>query len=246
MGPANFKIPTGGSARAWEVSSLASLLLHGLALAALGFATPANFMKAPDNSVTIDLEMMATAAPRAEQALTPPETPQKAQAPDAVHKKPRETETAPSPKKAETPKPKPAPRKAEARKPVQSQKTAAAEVPEGQPRQVASNVSPASKTSSRAASAPPTPPAPIGGASSPRPAYPELARRRGQEGTVNVRCQVDASGKVTSVSLAKSSGFKLLDDAAIKAVEKWKFRAASRDGASVAGTVVVPVQFRLQ
>ncbi|MBD5641406.1 MAG: energy transducer TonB [Desulfovibrio sp.] len=80
----------------------------------------------------------------------------------------------------------------------------------------------------------------------PQPQYPELARRRGQEGTVNVRCQVDAAGRVQSVELAKSSGFRLLDEAALKTVAKWKFRPGTRDGAPVAGTVIVPVRFQLR
>ena len=91
-----------------------------------------------------------------------------------------------------------------------------------------------------------SPPAPAGGSGKPRPQYPERARKRGQEGTVSVRCQVDANGHVTNVSLARSSGFRLLDEAALKAVGKWKFKPGRKDGADVAGTVVVPVQFRLQ
>ncbi len=59
-----------------------------------------------------------------------------------------------------------------------------------------------------------------------------------------MRCQVDANGHVTNVSLARSSGFRLLDEAALKAVGKWKFKPGRKDGACVAGTVVVPVQFQ--
>lgn len=246
MDRAIFNLPqSGDSARAWGISSLVSLLLHGLVLGALGFAMPANFVKAPETSVSIDLEMLATAAPEPEPAQ-PAAPPQQRQVAEAEPEKTVEPMPEPVPQKAETPKPKPAPKKVETRKPVQPQKAAVNGRADGQSRQVASNVSPAAKTSSKAGSGPPTPPAPIGGASSPRPVYPELARKRGQEGTVNVRCQVDVSGKVTAVSLAKSSGFKLLDEAALKAVGKWKFRPGSKDGASVAGTVVVPVQFRLQ
>lgn len=89
-------------------------------------------------------------------------------------------------------------------------------------------------------------PVPLGGRFSPHPAYPELARRRGQEGRVEVRCRVNASGIVAETGIAKSSGYKLLDEAALKTVKKWIFKPAASGGANVEGTVIVPVEFRLE
>lgn len=89
-------------------------------------------------------------------------------------------------------------------------------------------------------------PVPAGGSTTPKPPYPDLARKRGQEGTVNIHCNVDASGIVSDASIAKSSGYKLLDEAALKTVRKWKFKPASSNGVNVAGTAIVPVQFKLQ
>lgn len=248
MHRATFSTPwRGDSARVWKVCSLVSILLHGLVLGALAFALPVNFAKPPDTSVSIDLDMVATGEPQPEPSLSEPAAlpePQVAEPEKAIEPEP---EPAPAPKKAEAPKPKPVPKKAERSKQEQPRKTAAANArSDGQSRQLANNVSPAAKTVATSTGAPSTPPAPLGGSSTPRPPYPELARKRGQEGTVNIRCQVDAQGNVTAVAIAKSSGFKLLDDAALKTVGKWKFRAGSKDGASVAGTVVVPVQFKLQ
>lgn len=88
--------------------------------------------------------------------------------------------------------------------------------------------------------------APMLASNMPRPPYPVLARKRGQEGTVHVRCQVDASGNLVSTNVAKSSGFKLLDEAALKAVGKWKFKPGRKNGTNIAGSVIVPVQFKLQ
>lgn len=89
-------------------------------------------------------------------------------------------------------------------------------------------------------------PVPKGGSETPQPRYPELARKRGQEGTVEIRCHVDESGRVTDVAVSKSSGFRLLDDAALNTLSKWRFRPGLRNGVNAGGTVVVPVQFKLQ
>ncbi|MBD5553356.1 MAG: energy transducer TonB [Desulfovibrio sp.] len=221
--------------RALEVSSMISFLLHGLMLGALGFAFPAPAHKPAEEAISIDLALLAeeAPAPKVVQAAEAAPEPEKALAP------PEPEEVAPVARKVTPPKPAP-PKKAESRK-ADAPKKAVQAVASLKPAQGAEPVSrPAAKPAAASQ------PAPLGGASAPRPAYPELARKRGQEGTVNVRCQVDAAGLVTGVALAKSSGFKLLDEAALKAVSKWKFRPGQKDGASVAGTVVVPVQFKLQ
>jgi protein TonB len=44
--------------------------------------------------------------------------------------------------------------------------------------------------------------------------YPELARRRGVEGSVGLRFTADRSGRVLNVSLSRSAGSPLLDAAA--------------------------------
>ena len=89
-------------------------------------------------------------------------------------------------------------------------------------------------------------PVPFGTQVNPRPAYPELARQRGQEGQVVVLVNVDIHGNPTSVLLETSSGYSLLDQASITAIRKWKFSPASRNGEAVPGAVRVPVFFRLQ
>lgn len=89
-------------------------------------------------------------------------------------------------------------------------------------------------------------PRPSGGAFSPQPAYPDLARKRGQEGVVSIRCHIDPSGKVINAAIAQSSGFRLLDEAALKSLRQWKFVPALKDGAPVAGSLVVPVRFQLR
>jgi len=79
----------------------------------------------------------------------------------------------------------------------------------------------------------------------PPPPYPEEARRLKQEGTVLLRAEVDSQGKVASVSLARSSGFSLLDESARSTIEKWLFKPARMAGIAVSTTVEIPVQFEL-
>jgi len=78
------------------------------------------------------------------------------------------------------------------------------------------------------------------------PYYPEMARRNGWQGLCMVRVSVTAEGRAASVSLARSSGFGILDQAALAAVRKWKFTPRMVRGTAVACTVEVPVNFSLR
>lgn len=80
----------------------------------------------------------------------------------------------------------------------------------------------------------------------PRPAYPEAAVRRGVTGVVLLRVLVSVEGRAESVEVERSSGSRLLDDAAIATVKaSWRFVPAKRGGAPVAATVIVPIKFEL-
>jgi protein TonB len=77
------------------------------------------------------------------------------------------------------------------------------------------------------------------------PVYPETARRAGWEGRVTVRVEVSADGLPISVALQKSSGYGVLDQAALRAVKSWRFQPRTMGGVAMAGTVDVPVNFTL-
>jgi protein TonB len=79
----------------------------------------------------------------------------------------------------------------------------------------------------------------------PKPVYPALARRLGEEGTVVLQVRVSANGLVDSVSIRRTSGYPELDRAALSAVRQWTFTPASRAGRPVAGWVLVPILFSL-
>ncbi|MCZ6691237.1 MAG: energy transducer TonB [Planctomycetota bacterium] len=77
------------------------------------------------------------------------------------------------------------------------------------------------------------------------PRYPEMARRRGYQGVVIITARVSAEGMPISVAVRKSSGYRVLDRAAKKAVLSWKFLPATRGGKRVKGEVEIPIRFRL-
>ena len=78
------------------------------------------------------------------------------------------------------------------------------------------------------------------------PRYPESARRRGDQGRVIVRVSVSADGEPLTLSIARSSGSTVLDEAAISAVRQWRFVPASQSGHPVAAQAEVPIVFRLE
>jgi protein TonB len=80
----------------------------------------------------------------------------------------------------------------------------------------------------------------------PSPDYPPRARRLGLEGEVLIRTRVLPNGEPDELVLAQSSGYALLDQAAMKAVRKWRFRPALRSDEQIASWVEIPVRFRLE
>lgn len=77
------------------------------------------------------------------------------------------------------------------------------------------------------------------------PAYPALARARGVEGQVVLRATVDAEGRIEpAVRVIRS--IPLLDEAAIEAFRRWRFRPGrDRQGRPIRVIVEVPVRFEL-
>lgn len=80
----------------------------------------------------------------------------------------------------------------------------------------------------------------------PKPPYPALSRRLGEEGVVLLRVYVSVNGQPEQIQLAKSSGYERLDDAALQAVSSWKFIPARQGKIGVAAWVQVPVSFQLR
>ncbi|PFH20206.1 energy transducer TonB [Burkholderia sp. JKS000303] len=80
----------------------------------------------------------------------------------------------------------------------------------------------------------------------PAPDYPDVAQRRGWEGTTFLNVHVLANGRPDRVVLAASSGHDAFDDAAVAAVTDWRFVPAKRGAQAIDGWVRVPVVFKLE
>lgn len=74
------------------------------------------------------------------------------------------------------------------------------------------------------------------------PRYPVESRRRKEQGTVELALVLGLDGKVETISVAHSSGFARLDQAALDAVRRWRWAPTLRDGSpvKVRGTVEIP------
>lgn len=77
------------------------------------------------------------------------------------------------------------------------------------------------------------------------PPYPELARKRGRQGTVLMEVWIDQYGRQTKLEVMRSSGTSSLDRAAVRAVRDWKFKPYEREGETVASRLQIPVEFAL-
>lgn len=159
----------------------------------------------------------------------------------------RMLDIAPTPAKVEPPKPPPSPpRKASHAPPpiMTAASTAAAPpsfivAPQPEPRPV------------EAPLAPPAPPVIVAARfdadylQNPKPVYPAMSRRQGEEGKVVLRVRVSTQGAALSVEMKQSSGFTRLDEAARAAVEKWRFVPARQGNEAVESSVLVPLNFTL-
>jgi len=67
-----------------------------------------------------------------------------------------------------------------------------------------------------------------------------------QEGLVMLSVDVNREGAPVHVEVIQSSGYRLLDQAAVKAVTHWKFQPGSIGGIRIDSTVTVPIRFRLE
>jgi periplasmic protein TonB len=80
-----------------------------------------------------------------------------------------------------------------------------------------------------------------------QPDYPASARRMELTGTVELRILIGTDGRVKQADVARSSGHRVLDDAAVaQALRKWRFKPATEDGAPVESWTSVPITFELK
>lgn len=106
-----------------------------------------------------------------------------------------------------------------------------------------------------APAAPPAPPAPprivlpssdADYLANPRPAYPPLSKRLGEQGKVVVRVLIGTDGTAQKAEIRTSSGFDRLDQAALATVQRWRYVPGKRDGVPEAMWFNIPINFVLE
>jgi protein TonB len=80
----------------------------------------------------------------------------------------------------------------------------------------------------------------------PKPAYPMMSRRLGEQGRVLLRVRVSAAGLPEKIELHTSSGSERLDQTARDTVAQWRFTPAQRGVEAIAAWVTVPLVFKLE
>ena len=77
--------------------------------------------------------------------------------------------------------------------------------------------------------------------------YPKASRRNAESGVVVIRAYVDSTGGLPrSVQVEQSSGFIRLDQAALAAVQRARFRPYLLEGKPVEGWALIPIRFELE
>lgn len=80
----------------------------------------------------------------------------------------------------------------------------------------------------------------------PRPSYPALSRRLGEQGKVVVRVLIGVDGKAQQAEIRSSSGYDRLDQAALATVRSWRYVPGARGGVPEAMWFNVPINFVLE
>ena len=80
----------------------------------------------------------------------------------------------------------------------------------------------------------------------PKPVYPALSKRMGEQGQVIHNVLIGSDGLPVNAKLVKSSGFDRLDQAAHKAVMGWRYVPGKRNGVPTPMTYNVPINWVLE
>lgn len=105
------------------------------------------------------------------------------------------------------------------------------------------------------APAPPAPPAPpkielpssdADYLQNPKPQYPPISKRLGEQGKVMIRVLIGVDGRAQRAEISKSSGFERLDQSALTAVQNWRYVPGKKNGVVEAMWFSVPINFVLE
>lgn len=78
------------------------------------------------------------------------------------------------------------------------------------------------------------------------PNYPARSRRLNEQGRVLLRVELDEEGRISGAAVKTSSGFPLLDEAAVNAVKAWRCKPAIQSGVAARAVALQPFVFILE
>ena len=78
------------------------------------------------------------------------------------------------------------------------------------------------------------------------PKYPLIAHHNNWEGVTVLVIQIQPDGRVGEVDVSQSSGYRVLDEAAAKAVKHWRYQPALKNGVAIAWQIRVRIKFVLE
>lgn len=79
-----------------------------------------------------------------------------------------------------------------------------------------------------------------------QPVYPSTLLKKGIGGKVLITAVISTSGQVVKANIKGSSGYSELDNSALQAVLKWKFKPGKRNGKEVQATCIIPYTFEVK
>lgn len=167
---------------------------------------------------------------------------------------PQPPKPTPTPPKPTPPKPRPAPTPAPAPMPLAiADPTPAPAAPVGvvQQQPAAAPVEAAPAPAPAAPAAPPGPAIvqPSSDAShlnNPKPVYPAVSKRLGEQGKIVLRVLIGTDGLPQKIEIKQSSGYERLDRQAVDTVSRWRFVPGTRNGVPEAMWYLQPINFVLQ
>jgi protein TonB len=80
----------------------------------------------------------------------------------------------------------------------------------------------------------------------PKPEYPALSKRRGEQGRVVLRVLIGADGVAQRAEVHQTSGFERLDQAGLNTVLRWRYVPGKRGGQPEAMWFQVPINFVME
>lgn len=234
--------PTDSRARSGALKRHALVVATVLAAHGLGlWALQAGLLQQPQQPVPEELISATVLAPE----TTP--TPQLANS----DPEPARSTSKPAPRRPAPPQPAPSPNTAAPSRTPSPQATGAA-TPTAS---TAAQSAPATGSPQGSAPAVATAPAPArvelpsssaDYLNNPRPPYPPLSKRLGEQGKVVLHVLIETDGSASTAEVRASSGYERLDQAALQTVLRWRYVPGKRNGVAEAMWFNIPINFVLE